>query len=114
MDMTDKDMEKDVTEFQTLQQQLQIVMMQRQQMAMQSTELQKAMDEVKGASGTLYRFVGTVIVPKSKDALIAELQTEKESLDFRQSTMLKQEETLKVRFNALRKKLETGLKKQEN
>lgn len=109
----DKQTEKEIIDFQNLQQQLQIIVMQRQQLAMQSAEMQKSLEEVKSSDGALYRFVGTVIVPKKKAALEAELKAEKETLDNRQSLMQKQEEKLRERYDMLRKKIEAELKKEK-
>ncbi len=102
---------EDVIELQNLQQQLQFLSMQRQQMELQVSELTKAGDEVTGSNGQLYRFVGSVIVPKEKASLKKELEAEKESIALRQGTFGKQEEKLKERFMTLRKKLEAVMGK---
>lgn len=102
---------EDVIELQNLQQQLQFLSMQRQQMELQVSELTKAGDEVTGSNGQLYRFVGSVIVPKEKASLKKELEAEKESIALRQGTFAKQEEKVKERFMTLRKKLEAVMGK---
>ena len=104
-----KDVKNDVIEFQNLQQQLQFIAMQRQQLELQAAELEKALEEVDKANGSLYRFVGSVIVPKEKSALAADLKSEKESAALRLTTFSKQEEKLKERFLSLRKRLESTL-----
>ena len=106
-----KDVKNDVIEFQNLQQQLQFIAMQRQQMELQAAELEKVSEEVEKSDGLLYRFVGSVIVPKEKSALAADLKSEKESVTLRLGTFSKQEDKLKERYLSLRKKLESTLGK---
>ncbi|VVB68024.1 Prefoldin subunit beta [Candidatus Norongarragalina meridionalis] len=95
-------------DFQTVQQQLQLVLMQKQQTDLQLAELKKAEEEVSKGEGSFYRFVGAVIVPKKKEDLKKELAEEKESLELRQGIFEKQEKVLRERFDALRKKLESS------
>lgn len=102
---------KDVIEFQGLQQQLQFVVVQKQQSSLQSMELAKALEEVEASKGQVYRFAGPVVVQKDKALLVEELKKEKEAIELRQAALSKQEEKMKERFNALRKKLEATLGK---
>jgi prefoldin beta subunit len=104
-------MRRDLVEFQNLQQQLQLVLMQRQQTQLQLAELEKAQEEIAKGEGKFFRFAGSILVPKEKNVLQKELKEEKESLELRQSVVGKQEEKLKERLNALRKKFEEFEKK---
>ncbi len=102
----------ELIEFQQLQQQIQILQIQRQQTLAQIAELDKAREEVEktiDANAKLYRFVGSIIVPKKKDELLKELSEERESLDVRVNAFKKQEDKLRERYDALRKKLEQKL-----
>jgi len=97
---------KDIMDFQGLQQQLQMMMMQRQQLTVQLAETKKAAEEVKKSDGGLYRFAGTVMVPKKKDELEKELAGEIETIETRTGMLQKQEEKVRERLQALAKKLE--------
>ncbi len=101
--------EDEVREFQALQQQLQMLVYQKQQAIAQLSELDKSVAEVTKSDGSCYRYVGTVIVPKNKDVLLKDLSEEKETLEMRKSLFQKQEDKLKEKFDALRKKLEAQL-----
>jgi prefoldin beta subunit len=105
----DEETKRDIVEYQNLQQQIQIMLAQRQQALAAIAELDQAKTEVEKSSGALYRFVGSVIVPKKKDELLAELKDEKTSLESRRDVFAKQEERLRKRFDELRKKLEAKL-----
>jgi len=108
-----EEVKRDVIEFQQLQQQLQLVALQKQQTAFQIAELTKAGEEVEKSSGKFYRFTGSVLVPKDKEALKKELSTEKESLELRQGMFQKQEDKLRERLTAIQKKLSEFSAKQK-
>lgn len=97
---------KDIMEFQNLQQQLQYLLLQKQQAQLQLAELDRAKGEVeKSSSGSFYRGVGGILVPKTKDELAADLASDSESIKLRLDLMAKQEERLKGRLNALGQRL---------
>lgn len=107
-----EDMRKDLVELQALQQQIQMVLMQKQQLLMQQAESEKAQAEVEKGSGVIYRFAGSILVPRDKASLAEELKDEKESVEVRLSAIGKQEKKMKERFEELRKKLEKSFPRQ--
>jgi len=102
---------KDIIEYQQLQNQLQVAVMQKQQMEVQISELEKASEEAQKSNGTIYRFFANVIVPKEKTVLVKELAGEKEMLEVRKSALEKQEKTMRERFAEVRKRLEATMPK---
>jgi prefoldin beta subunit len=108
-----EEMKHDIQEFQGLQQQLQFLMMQRQQVAVQASEAQKAEEEVNKAKKgeQMYRYVGTVMVPKKQEDLAKELKEEREKSQVYVSTLQKQEDKVRERMEALKKKIEAKLPK---
>jgi prefoldin beta subunit len=109
MEDLDEETKRDIVEYQNLQQQIQMLIMQRQQALAALAETDKAADEVQKSSGTLYRFVGSVIVPKRKDELLRELKDDKTALESRRDVFAKQEERLRKRFDELQRKLQAKL-----
>lgn len=109
LDKLDKQTRDELVEYQNLQQQIQLLLLQRQQVLAAIAELEKAREEVDKSSGGFYRFIGSVLVPKKKEELKKELKEEKESLELRRDVFQKQEARLRERFEALRKKLEAKL-----
>lgn len=99
-----EEMKREVVEFQQLQQQMQMVAMQKQQLLIQVAELDKALEEVRKGDGKFYRFIGSVLVPKEKAGLEKELVAEKESLELRKNVFQKQEDKVKERLTSLQKK----------
>ena len=102
--MDEEEMRKQLTDYQQLQQQLQLVLVQKQQVGLQLQELEKAKESLeKSASGPAYRFVGAFFIPKEKAQLEKELEEERESLGLRQKSMEKQEEKLTERLESIKK-----------
>ena len=104
--------EADLTQLQLLQQNLQNIMLQKQQFQKQLTEIDSALKEVKDSSKA-YKIVGNIMVASKPDELQKELQEKKEVLDLRLKNFEKQEEMLKKKAEETQKKVLEGLKKNE-
>jgi len=112
MESLSEEQKNDLTELQSIQQQMQFLVMQKQQLLLQQNEAGKALEEIENASGKLYRLAGSVMVEKEKSVLQGELKEEKEGVEVRLNAFAKQEKKLKDRFEELRKKLEKSLPRQ--
>jgi prefoldin beta subunit len=106
--VSEKELQKDLQDYQNLQQQLQIVMIQRQQLSLSQAENEKAQDAVKKAAEgqQVYRLAGSVLVPRSNDDLVLELSDDADSIKMRLDIMAKQEEKLKNSLKSLQSKFE--------
>lgn len=100
-----EDTKKDLMEYQKLQQQLQFVLMQKQQTSLQQRDSKKALEELKTSTGICYKFAGGVLVPKSNADVVKQLTEENESLELREKSLSKQEELFTQKLMALEKKL---------
>ena len=112
MATTQEDLQKDYENYQRMQQQLQMVMMQRQQMELSAAEVERGQDALAKAdkSGKIYRLAGSIMVPRTKDELLKELAEEAETLKMRKDILAKQEEKLKSSLTDIVKKLEAATK----
>jgi len=99
----------DLMEFQSLQQQLQVVVMQKQQLQMASAEIDRALEASSTSTGKLYRSVGSILVQKEPDVLKKELSSEKEMVKLRVDSLGKQEEKLKTRLTEIQDKFEKSM-----
>ncbi|MEK6923666.1 MAG: prefoldin subunit [Candidatus Micrarchaeota archaeon] len=94
-------------ELQALQQQLQSVLMQKQQLQAASAEFDRALEAVKAQpQGKFYRFAGAVLVPRDAASLEKELSEEKQLASSRIESFSKFEEKLRQRASEVQKKLE--------
>ncbi|OIO26208.1 hypothetical protein AUJ14_02305 [Candidatus Micrarchaeota archaeon CG1_02_55_22] len=110
MELTEQQ-KKDLTELQSLQQQMQMTVMQKQQLLIQKNESGRVLEELGKAddAAVLYRFAGPVLVSKKKADLIKEIEAEKETYDMREGIFSKQEARIKERALALQKSLEATI-----
>ena len=109
-----QEMQGKIMQFQQLQQQIQIIAQQKYQIEMQTTEIEKTLEELskikKGAE--IYKSVGTILVRNDdKDGLKKELEDKKETLDIRVKTLANQEKTLREMHQNLQKELTEALQK---
>ena len=79
--------------YEQLQQNLQAILVQKQQVDLESNEVQKALEELKKASETdaVYKSAGNLLVRAKKDELIKELDERKELATTRSAVLAKQE-----------------------
>ena len=91
-------------EMQSLQQQLQLISMQKQQMKIQSDEIDHALKEVETAKGDVYRLVGPILMHSTKDEVVKDLNERKSTLDSRIQILEKQEDRIKKQFTEAKKR----------
>jgi len=89
-----------IGQIQLLQQNLENFSMQRQQFQLQQTEIETALNEISNVK-TTYKIIGNIMVLTEKDKLHKELEEKKELLNIRISTIEKQEERLRLKFEEL-------------
>ena len=100
----------DITQLQLMQQNLQNIMMQKQQFQKQITEVESALSEIKDTNQA-YKIVGNIMVSSKKEDLQKELTQKKEVIELRIKNFDKQEETLKTKAEELQKKVMEKIKK---
>lgn len=102
-----------LAQLQSLQQQLQLAVQQRAQLEFQLKEAERALEEVArlDAGAPVYRNVGSLLVRTGgRDAVQKALEEEKETLGVRLKGFEKQEGRLKEKATELQSKLQAALK----
>jgi len=114
--MTDVEMSKQIQDqigrLQQMRTQLQMIMQQRQQVEMRLKETEEALQELEKTDEKtpIYKSVGAVLIKtKGKKEITKELESDKESLDLRKNTLLKQEGRTKEKLNELQSKVQNAL-----
>ncbi len=95
-----------------VQQNLQAVLIQKQQVEMELGETEKALEELgkAGDSETIYKFAGNLLIKVGKDAVVKEL-TEKKELDgTRKMVLAKQESKFRESLKDLQGKIDDAVK----
>ncbi|MCK4714493.1 MAG: prefoldin subunit beta, partial [Candidatus Aenigmarchaeota archaeon] len=80
-----------VKRFQQLQQQLQVLMFQKQNIQVQQAEVENALKEITGSKDKeLYEIIGTVMIKRTRSELKKSLKGKNEIMELRLSTLDKQ------------------------
>ena len=97
-------LQEQLSKLQQTQQNLQMIIAQKQQLELEQLETEKAMVELNKANDddAVFKHAGTILIKSNKKDLIEELEEKKELAKTKASLLAKQEERLK-----------TGLKEQE-
>jgi prefoldin beta subunit len=96
---------------QQLQQTLQSVLAQKQQVELELTEIEQALNELQKTAddAVIYRAIGTLLVKAEKAKVVADLNERKELLNTRATVLGKQEERLRTQLKDLQAKLQQDL-----
>ncbi len=108
-----KQMQAAIDEYQGIQRQMQLVMMQRQQMEVQLEEMKNAQEELKTSSGGIYQLIGNLMIETNKEAAKKDLAEKIETVTVRTASLAKQEDKTRARLLDLRRELEKASGKGE-
>jgi prefoldin beta subunit len=105
-------LKEQLARFEQLQQNLQAVIAQKQQVESELSEAQKALEELNKASDSenIYKYVGSLLIKVSKEAITKELEEKKEISNTRSLVLSKQESRLKDSLKELQTKIDDALK----
>jgi len=97
---------------QQTQQNLQSIMMQKQQLESEKLETEKALEELKKASDdeSVFKHAGTIMIKSNKKDLIDELEEHVELAKTKASLLVKQEERLKITLKEQETKIQEMMK----
>jgi len=90
--------QEQLARLQQTQQNLQSIMMQKQQLESEKLETEKALEELKKASDdeSVFKHAGTIMIKSNKKDLIDELEEQVELAKTKASLLVKQEDRLKT------------------
>ncbi len=96
-----------VSRLQQLQQNLQAIMMQKQQLEVETVETDRALEELKkaGPDDAVYKNAGSVLIKAKKDDVIKELEEKKELSNTRVMVLGKQETRVKENLKEVENKI---------
>jgi len=96
-----------VSRLQQLQQNLQAIMMQKQQLEVETVETDRALEELKkaGPDDAVYKNAGSVLIKTKKEEIIKELEEKKELSNTRVMVLGKQEARVKDNLKEVENKI---------
>lgn len=100
-----EDLNREIIEYENLEKQLEVLLIQKHQLQIQINEINHALDQLKKSHGEVYRSVGSIILHTSKDEAQTDLKERLELLEVRVNTLSKQEEKLRKTVMDIQKKI---------
>ncbi|HEY7507219.1 MAG TPA: prefoldin subunit beta [Nitrososphaera sp.] len=96
-----------VSRLQQLQQNLQAIMMQKQQLEVENVETDRALEELKkaGVDDAVYKNAGSVLIKSKKEEVVKELEERKELSNTRVMVLTKQETRVKENLKEVENKI---------
>lgn len=96
---------------QQLQQTLQTILQQKQQVDMESSEIDQTLAELQKTTddAVIYKTAGSLLIKSQKAAVVADLTERKELLSTRTTVMARQEERMRNQLKELQTKLQEDL-----
>lgn len=105
VELTDQQKEM-VAQFQTYQQQLQSILIQKESLKLQSMEIEKALEELNATKQeSAYKITGNIMVSKPIAELKKDLEENKEAVGIRIKSLEKTEEKINNKLQELQEKL---------
>ena len=91
-------LQEQIGKMQQSQQNLQSILMQKQQVEMENAESDRALEELKKAADgdQVFKYAGSILIKSDKKSLIDELEEKKELSKTKTTVLAKQEERLKT------------------
>ncbi len=111
--MTREQLDKLTAEYQTLQEQIQSLSVQKAQFGSQKEEFKEAALELEKAKGRIYSSVGGVIIETTKEDAQKGVKEKQESIEMRLGIINKQYDEAIKREKALRSEIESMLKSEK-
>ncbi len=105
-----KETQENISKLQLIEQNIQTLLMQKQQFQAQLFEVESALKEIE-KTDEAFKIVGNVMIKTDKAALKNELNQKKELIDLRFKNIDKQEKQLKDKAEALQKDVMSKIKK---
>lgn len=112
-DQLSPQLQDQISRLQQTRTQVQMITQQRQQVELQLREVEEALKEVDGAveKTPIYKSIGAILIKtKGKAEVKKDLESTKESLELRKSTLEKQEGRSREKLTELQSKVEAALK----
>ena len=105
-------LQEQIAKMQQSQQNLQSILMQKQQVEMENAESDRALEELKKAADDdqVFKYAGTILIKSDKKSLIDELEEKKELSKTKSTVLEKQEERLKTSLQEQEQKIQEMLK----
>jgi prefoldin beta subunit len=105
-----EDLNKELIEYENMEKQLEVLLIQKHQLQIQANEIKHALDELKKAKGEVYRSVGSILLHTTREEAEADLKERDELIEVKLNAISKQEEKLRSIVMETQKKLQERMR----
>jgi prefoldin beta subunit len=105
-----EDLGKELVEYENMEKQLEVLLIQKHQLQIQTNEIKHALEELKKSKGEVYRSIGSILLHTSKDAAETDLKEREELVEVKLNAIGKQEEKLRAVVVETQKRLQEKMK----
>ena len=110
MNKKDEDLNRELIEYENMEKQLEVLLIQKHQLQIQSNEIKHALEELKKSQGVVYRSIGSILIHTTRDAAESDLKERDELIEVKLNAISKQEEKLRTTVMDTQKKLQERMK----
>lgn len=105
-------LKEQLARYEQIQQNLQAVLIQKQQVEMELAETDKALEELKKASDSeqIYKYAGNLLIKVTRDAILKDLTEKKEIGGTRSLVLQKQESRFRDSLKEIQSKIDVTMK----
>ncbi len=107
----DKETEKQIQELQILEQNSQQILMQKQALQLELSEIENASAEIEKSKSDVYKIAGQIMIKAKKEDLQKDLQEKQEIVSLRLKSLGEQDKTLSKNLEEIRKKVLSKIQK---
>lgn len=109
--MSEESTEDLISQFQSFQQQLQTIIIQKESLKLQNIEIERSVEELnKTEQKTAYKISGQIMINKPVEELKKELEETKENIGLKIKSLEKTEERINNKLKELQSKLKERIK----
>ena len=105
-----KEAEQKISEVQLVEQNIQNLLIQKQNFQVQFTEIDNALNELDKSDDEVYKIVSGLMIKTNKNKLKDELTSKREVIELRIKNIEKQESKLMEKISGLQKEIMEGIK----
>ncbi|NYZ76859.1 prefoldin subunit [Candidatus Micrarchaeota archaeon] len=105
------DLTKALGEYENLEKQLEMLLLQRNQLKLQLGETKNAQEELRHATGEIYKSAGSLVLKTTKENAEKELKERKELIEIKLNAIQKEEEKMRIVLKELQESLQEQMKK---
>jgi len=110
MNKKDDDLNRELIEYENMEKQLEVLLIQKHQLQIQSNEIKHALEELKKSQGDVYRSIGSILIHTTRDAAESDLKERDELIEVKLNAITKQEEKLRTTVMDTQKKLQERMR----